>query len=103
MRDSRIGNEENEGERPSPVLAEDVSLLLLVKAIGTALRILITVDEAVAKNDDLREAWGMFKDVAMDHSEENSAVSSLLCFMDSNIPSLTRTHILNCIQIYSTI
>lgn len=103
MRDSRIGNEENEGEWPSLALAEDVSLLLLVKAIGTALQILITVDEAVAKNDDLREAWGMFKDVAMDHCEENSAVSSLLCFMDSNIPSLTRTHILNCIQIYSTI
>ena len=45
----------------------------------------------------------MFKDVVMDHSEDKGAVSSLLCFMDSNIPSLTRTHILKCIQIYSTI
>ena len=57
-----------------------VSLILFGKAIGTALRLLITVDSAVSNNDDLKEAWGLFKDVVVDHSEERRAVSfSLLC------------------------
>lgn len=91
-----IGNEE-EGEQ-SPVFAEDVSLLLLGKAIGTALRILITVDEAVAKNDDLREAWGMYKDVVMDHSEEKRAVSSVVVVI-KNLNGLCITFSSMCVCI----
>jgi hypothetical protein len=74
-----------EGEM-QPVFGSDVSLILIGKAIGTALRLLLTVDQAVATNDDLREAWSMFKDVVMDHSEEKRAVSAkLLCYVSGFI------------------
>jgi hypothetical protein len=64
-------------EQQSAVFGSNIALPILGKAIGSALRLLITVDEAVANNDDLREAWGMFKDVVMDHSEERRAVSNV--------------------------
>lgn len=64
------------GEQP-PVFGKGVSLIHLGKAIGTALRILIAVDTAIATNTDLQEAWAMYKDVVMEWSEEKRIVSSL--------------------------
>jgi hypothetical protein len=52
-----------------------VPLFVLGKAIGTALRLLIVMDGIVESNGDLREAWGMYKDVVMECSEEKRAVS----------------------------
>mmetsp|Transcript_26731 Transcript_26731/g.55214 ORF Transcript_26731/g.55214 Transcript_26731/m.55214 type:complete len:1342 (+) Transcript_26731:142-4167(+) len=57
------------GEQP-PIFGKGVSLIHLGKAIGTALRILIAVDTAIATNTDLQEAWAMYKDVVMEWSEE---------------------------------
>lgn len=82
---SQMSEGEAASEEDTPVLGSGVSLLVLGKAVGTALRVLITVDEAIEKNDDLREAWGMYKDVVMDHSEEKRAVSS--CLVDLSLPS----------------
>eukprot|EP00804_Cyclotella_cryptica_P021844 CCRYP_000825-RB/>CCRYP_000825-RB protein AED:0.05 eAED:0.05 QI:342/1/1/1/1/1/9/177/1131 len=60
-----------------PVFGSEVSFIVLGRAIGTALRILITVDSAIASNEDLREAWAMYKEVVMDHSEEKRAANKL--------------------------
>ncbi|EED91652.1 hypothetical protein THAPSDRAFT_262956, partial [Thalassiosira pseudonana CCMP1335] len=54
-----------------------VSLNGLGKAIGTALRILVTIDTAVASNADLQEAWAMYKDVVMEWSEQKREDNTL--------------------------
>ena len=43
-----------------------VPMFRLGRAISVALRVLIAVDAAVSSNDDLREAWAMYKDVVME-------------------------------------
>ena len=54
----------------SPVFGEGVPMFRLGKAIGIALRLLITVDSAIASNEDLQHAWAMYKDVVMEMSEQ---------------------------------
>lgn len=61
----------------SPVFGSGVSLNGLGKAIGTALRILVTIDTAVASNADLQEAWAMYKDVVMEWSEQKREDNTL--------------------------
>ena len=72
---SQHNNEEAESEAKkastqSPVLAPGIPMYRLGKAIGVALRLLITVDSAVASNQDLQHAWAMYKDVVMEWSEQ---------------------------------
>lgn len=74
---STIDADAQNGEVHQPILGADISLLAVGKAIGTAFRLLITADSAVDDNNHLKEAWGMYKDVVMDHSEEKRAVSNV--------------------------
>lgn len=61
----------------SPVFGEDVPMFRLGKAIGVALRLLITVDSAIASNEDLQHAWAMYKDVVMEWSEQKRSDDEL--------------------------
>mmetsp|Transcript_22201 Transcript_22201/g.36299 ORF Transcript_22201/g.36299 Transcript_22201/m.36299 type:complete len:1318 (-) Transcript_22201:84-4037(-) len=61
----------------SPVFGEGVPMFRLGKAIGIALRLLITVDSAVASNEDLQHAWAMYKDVVMEWSEQKRSDDEL--------------------------
>lgn len=66
--------EESEQMQP-PVFGPGVPMFRLGKAIATALRILVAVDSAVSSNNDLQEAWAMYKDVVMEWSEQKRTVS----------------------------
>lgn len=61
----------------SPVFGEGVPMFRLGKAIGIALRLLITIDSAVACNEDLQHAWAMYKDVVMEWSEQKRSDDEL--------------------------
>jgi len=61
----------------SPVFGEGVPMFRLGKAIGIALRLLITVDSAIASNEDLQHAWAMYKDVVMEWSEQKRSDDEL--------------------------
>jgi hypothetical protein len=68
----------NEGQSTqSPVFGEGVPMFRLGKAIGIALRLLITIDSAVASNEDLQHAWAMYKDVVMEWSEQKRSDDEL--------------------------
>ena len=54
----------------SPVFGKGVPMFRLGKAIGMALRLLITVDSAIASNEDLQQAWAIYKDVVMEWSDQ---------------------------------
>ena len=53
-----------------PVFGEGVPMFRLGKSIAIALRLLISVDKAVSENKNLNEAWGMYKDVVVEMSEQ---------------------------------
>jgi hypothetical protein len=61
----------------APVFGEGVPMFKLGKAIGIALRLLITVDSAVASNQDLQLAWAMYKDVVLEWGEQKRSVDEL--------------------------
>ena len=53
-----------------PVFGVGVPMFRLGKSIAVALRLLISVDKAVSENQNLNEAWGMYKDVVVEMSEQ---------------------------------
>ncbi|EJK68491.1 hypothetical protein THAOC_10317 [Thalassiosira oceanica] len=53
-----------------PVFGEGVPMFRLGKSIAVALRLLISVDKSVSENQNLNEAWGMYKDVVVEMSEQ---------------------------------
>lgn len=68
----------NQGQTAqSPVFGEGVPMFRLGKAIGMAFRLLITMDSAVASNEDLQHAWAMYKDVVMEWSEQKRSDDDL--------------------------
>ena len=83
---STTGTETQTQEMHQPIVGANI--IHVGKAIGIALRLLITVDNAVVDNKHLREAWGMYKDVVMDHGEENRAVSAVAVLQYMNYSHL---------------
>mmetsp|Transcript_21613 Transcript_21613/g.52202 ORF Transcript_21613/g.52202 Transcript_21613/m.52202 type:complete len:1326 (+) Transcript_21613:117-4094(+) len=77
---------EGEQSMQPPVFGPGVPMFSLGKAIATALRILVAIDTAVSSNTDLQEAWGMYKDVVMEWSEQKRTDNTL----DSEFESFER-------------